>query len=82
MSTTWRDQARPIIASAIEEGRRRGLEGRNLRRFVNDQWTWGPRAYHPWRIWSRELTAQLAGKPGKPRNHRRIEPLPGQTALF
>lgn len=81
MSKTWRDHARPIIAKGIEDGRSRGLDGRKLRAFVNERYPFGPREYHPYRIWCNELTRQLKGK-SFPAEPKAPEPLPGQMSFL
>ena len=82
---TWRDKARPLIVAAIEEGRRRGLADRDLRRFVNEQKPWECRVTS-WgqHVWSSEVSIQLGqrrplcehGERGRP------EDAPGQGMLF
>jgi hypothetical protein len=49
--TTWRDQARAIIARAIDEGRAAGLTDEQIRRNVDAAYPFGPRKYWPYQAW-------------------------------
>ena len=87
MSATWRDLARPIIARVIAEV---GTSDRKrLRVALRDAYPWGPREYHPYKIWCNDIRVQL-GEVEKPERKKRekkpAEPKPaeqrGQTMLF
>lgn len=78
MTTTWRDKARPIIASVIE---RVGTDDmRTLRRELRKAFPFGARELHPYRIWRHECRVQL----GEVRRFRArvISPMTGQGKLF
>ena len=62
---TWRDQARPIIAAVIESHGTGDIVG--LRRALRAAYPWGPREYHPYKIWCDEVRVQLGLKPKKER---------------
>ena len=58
---TWRDKARPIIQAVIAK---HGIDDlRTLRRALRDAYPWGPRQYHPYKIWCDEVRVQLGLKP-------------------
>lgn len=79
---TWRDQARPIIAEVI---RRVGTADRKqLRAALREAYPWGPRQYHPYRIWCHEIRVQLGEvKPRSPHPRvRHVQPSAGQRELF
>ena len=56
---SWRDEARPIVARAIRDGRAKGLEGKELRKHVHSFYPFGERAMHPYKIWLDEVKRQL-----------------------
>lgn len=58
--TTWRDDANQTIRVALREGRELGLTGKQLRDFINERYPYGPRKYHPYKIWCSELKQVLA----------------------
>ena len=60
---TWRDKARPIIAAVIAQVGTDDLP--RLRKALREAYPWGPREYHPYRIWCDEIRKQLqlGGKP-------------------
>ena len=83
MNGTWRDDAAPFIAMAIEEGRAAGLEGKALWRYVS-----GLRPYmfrvtsHGDKIWRSEMHRQL-DSPGRELGQRHRPPdAAGQLTLF
>ena len=85
MTATWRDLARPIIAKVIAEV---GTSDRKrLNAALREAYPWGPREYHPYKIWCNEIRVQL-GEVEKPeRKTREKKPAkpaeqPGQTMLF
>ena len=58
----WRDIARPIVAQAIDACRRMGItDPDTIRRspVLRDAYPFGPRQYHPYRIWCSEIRRQL-----------------------
>lgn len=57
---TWRDEARPIIASVIAEIGT--SDERQLRAALRKAYPWGPREYHPYKIWLDEIRVQLGKK--------------------
>lgn len=59
MPKTWRDHARPLIAEAIDLGRKAGLNGKPLRDHVHRAFPWGTREHHPYEIWKSEAALQL-----------------------
>ena len=79
---SWRDQAKPIIAEVIK---RVGTDDESrLRKELRAAFPFGPKAYHPYRIWLDEIKRQLGTKvvkdhKGEPET---IKPLPGQKELF
>lgn len=81
---TWRDQAKPIIARVIADVGT--TDRRALRRALLAAYPWGPRQYHPYRIWCHEIRVQL-GEVEPPGRRvrvraRAVEPSRGQRQLF
>ena len=58
---TWRDKARPIIAKVIADVGTSDMS--RLRRALREAYPWGPREYHPYKIWCDEIRVQLGTKP-------------------
>lgn len=82
VSRSWRDRARPIIAAVIA---RVGTEDRTqLRKSLRDAFPFGPRQYHPYKIWLHEIRVQLGESPapGTRRTQQAEQPSPGQMDLF
>lgn len=77
---SWRDRAMPLVAEALETGRSIGLAGRDLVRYANAQFPWGPREMHPYQVWRSEVKRQMGlvrmGVPSRPAD------LPGQGMMF
>jgi hypothetical protein len=86
MGPTWRDLARPIIAKVIAEV---GTSDRKrLKAALREAYPWGPREYHPYKIWCNEIRVQL-GEVEKPERKKRAKKpaakpaeQQGQTMLF
>lgn len=82
MSKTWRQKAAPLVARVIEAGRRQGLDGKALVRWCNAQFPWGPREYHPYKIWKSEVKYQLGLTKRLTPAPAREADLPGQVRMF
>lgn len=79
---TWRDSARPIIARVIADV---GTDDpKRLKSALRDAYPWGPREYHPYKIWCDEIRVQLGLKVVKDRKAvpKVVEPAAGQGSLF
>lgn len=75
----WRDRARPIIARVISEV---GTEDKKkLRDALREAYPFGPRQYHPYKIWCHEIRVQL-GEVTPPKNEATVRSSPGQMGLF
>lgn len=82
---TWRDKARPIIAAVIEQYGT--ADEAALRAALREAYPWGPRQYHPYKIWCDEIREQLGTKPPKPPRARKAvveakKTMEGQKELF
>lgn len=82
---SWRDKARPIIEAVIEANKGRPLN--DIRKALRDAFPWGPRQYHPYKIWLDECRLQLGLQPKKPtpsesRRIKQVKPCDGQGELF
>ncbi len=80
----WRKQAAPIIRRVIEEV---GCDDeRVLRKALAEAYPFGPKAYHPYKIWLDEIKKQLQGPKPKsspaPRPPRPDPVPPGQMSLL
>ncbi len=54
---TWRERSGPIIARVIAE---HGDNERELQKALYRAYPWGPRKYHPYKIWLSEIQRQMA----------------------
>jgi hypothetical protein len=62
---SWRDSARPIIARVLSETA--GKPEAEIRKALFDAYPYGPRKYHPYKIWLHEIAVQRGKKKlGKP----------------
>lgn len=79
---TWRDQARPIIAGVIATVGT--ADRKRLKAALREAYPWGPREYHPYRIWCHEIRVQLGEvpPPGTRTKATTAAPCAGQQALF
>ena len=81
MKSEWRNKAKQVIAAVIRENS--GMDAKALRRKISAAYPFGPREYHPYRIWCDEVNVQLGTKKPKPRRTkpREIQPVI-ETPLF
>ena len=85
MRYTWGDEAREWIGEALEEGRRQGLEGRELERFVSRAYPFGERRNWPYKAWLRAFDEIVRGgrrRREKRAAERREKEGPDQKLLF
>lgn len=64
VSTTgsyWRDRARPIIAEVLAATA--GQPEPEIKRALREAYPFGPRQYHPYKIWCDEVARQRGRKP-------------------
>lgn len=57
---SWRDEARPIIARVLAATA--GKPERDIRRALRDAYPFGPRQYHPYKVWCDEVARQRGRK--------------------
>jgi len=55
----WRDKATPIIAAIISA---HPADTPERRRLIRDAYPFGPRQYHPYKIWCDEVARQTGKK--------------------
>ena len=81
MNNTWRDLARPIIASVIAENV--GKNEHEIRLALQKAFPWGRRERHPYKIWCDEINVQLGTKAKRraAQTHREMVAA-GQSELF
>ena len=77
----WRDKAAPIIREVIKTVGKSDMKA--LRKALRDAYPFGPRQYHPYKIWCDEVNRQL----GLKKDRQRTQPatttaIPGQLGLF
>jgi hypothetical protein len=58
----WRDRSRTVILAALESGRKAGLEGKDLERYVSAAYPFGERAMFPYKVWLNEFSAIVKGQ--------------------
>lgn len=78
MRKTIRDHLRPQIAEVL--ARCEGLTLAETRKALREAWRYGPRKYHPYRIWLDEVRIQLKLK--RPLGEAKFVPCKGQVSLF
>lgn len=79
----WREKVKPIIASVIADVGTSDMA--KLRQALRDAFPFGPRQYHPYKIWLDEINVQLGLKKTTVRRKGRVarEPITGgQRELF
>ncbi len=54
---TWRDIARPIIQKIIIENE--GRDSKELKKLISNEYPFGERQYHPYKVWLDEIKVQL-----------------------
>lgn len=59
--STWRQKAAPIIAKVIEQ--HRGEPESQVRKALREAYPFGPRRYHPYKMWLKEIRFQLGKEP-------------------
>lgn len=57
---SWRDIARPIIAKVIKDNP--GLDDKDMKKKISEEYPFGERAMHPYKIWLDEIKVQLGKK--------------------
>jgi hypothetical protein len=74
----WREHAAPIIAEVLKQTA--GKPEDEIKKALKEAYPFGPRKYHPYKIWLDEIKVQR----GKRKfNERKLEPVPeNQTDLF
>jgi hypothetical protein len=80
---SWRDGCRPIIARVLADNP--GLPEKELRKKLLEAYPFGPRKYHPYKIWCDEINVQLGKKKVKERKGvpvAAIVPCAGQQEMF
>lgn len=53
---TWREHAAPIIARVLADTR--GMSEQEIRRALFEAYPFGPRRYHPYKVWLSEIKRQ------------------------
>ena len=48
---SWRDRAYEVAYRAYLEGKAQGLEGAQLKKHIGKAYPFGPRQYHPYKVW-------------------------------
>lgn len=63
MSQSWREKAAPIIAQVLQDtfGEREQV----IKKALRDAYPFGPRQYHPYKIWCDEIRTQRGLKKAK-----------------
>jgi len=81
MGHTWRERARPIIAEVLSETQ--GQSESSIRKALCDAFPFGPKQYHPYKIWLDEIKAQRGLKKTKAAKVKESQPPdPRQPEMF
>lgn len=84
MKSYWREKATPIITKVIADNK--GKDLKEIRKALHNAYPFGPRQYHPHKIWLDECARQLGIKKQTHRHlgrKKKIEPVdPNQMNLF
>lgn len=77
---SWRSRARPIIQKVLKENE--GKDEKEIRKALRDAYPFGPREYHPYKIWCDEIQWQRGIKKKKMREKKRkVVEVTGQMEL-
>jgi len=63
---SWREKAAPIIREVIKTVGKSDMKA--LRKALRDAYPFGPRQYHPYKIWCDEVNRQLGLKKERQQN--------------
>lgn len=78
---TWRERSWRHVQAAVAEGEARGLDGKDLEKFVRSEYPFGIREHWPYKVWC-DVVKEAFGR----RQTRRRKPPqqadPGQGNLF
>jgi hypothetical protein len=81
---TWRDIARPVIERVLLDNPI--ASEKEIRKLLHDAYPFGPRQYHPYKIWCDEIRVQLGKKKPKrsevTRKKNETQPCKGQMELL
>jgi hypothetical protein len=66
----WARKAAEVIRAALAEGQAAGLSGRALERYVSEQYPFGERAMHPYKVWLSVFRRLVKPAPVKPMSHK------------
>ena len=72
MKSSWREYCKPIIARVLEENK--GADEKIIRQALKNAYPFGPREYHPYKIWLDEIQVQRGLKKHK-QTHREHDEL-------
>lgn len=75
---TWRDKARPIIAAVLSD--LSDEPEKVIRAALRDAYPFGPKRYHPYKVWCDEIKVQMGTKQSRVKAH--YAPDPNQSELF
>lgn len=65
---SWRDRARPIIQKVLQETK--GKSDKEIRQALRDAYPFGPREYHPYKVWCDEIQRQRGFKVQRQRENK------------
>ena len=65
IESRWRRASQPIIKRVLEETR--GQDEKAIRKALRDAYPFGPKEYHPYKIWLSEIAIQRGTKKTTPR---------------
>lgn len=84
MASQWREAARRVLINGLDDAVVLGIrDPKELRKFLNERYPFGPRQYHPYAVWRVELRSALAGWPVKSRrNKARADVEDARVGLF
>lgn len=74
MESHWRRHAAPIITRVLAETK--GASEKEIRKALHDAYPYGPRRYHPYKIWLDEIRRQRNGGRGV------VIAAPGEKLVF
>lgn len=76
---SWAQRARVVIARVQRENP--GLAGDALKKKLSEAYPFGERAYHPYKVWLKEVKRAVNGF-GRLPHRPQVGDLPGQGSLF
>jgi hypothetical protein len=68
----WYKNAVGVITQALNEAKEQGLDTTGTIKFVDSRYPFGPRKYHPYKMWLKARGELLSGQRGSPSEREKL----------